>query len=115
MHLEQKKLEDKNLELAEHYREKSKKQAQLQRMYNTLKQQQVAAGLELAADHDADNGLHAAASGPYNTSTHRARQPMQNRAGSNDSAGSGGRRQNVHGWENQAPGNRAGLQSSRKP
>ena len=114
MHLEQKKLESQNHELGNAYREKAKQQGQLQKLYTSLKHQQVAAGLELAADDDAENVLQAATTGPYNTSTDRNGQPMQSRAGSKGSRGSGGRRQNVHPWENPAQNNRAGLQSSRE-
>ena len=113
MHIEQKKLEGKNHELADAYREKAKKQAQLHKMYNGLKQQQLAAGMELAANYDAENILQAGAGAPRNTSTHRNGQPMYSRTGSNGSGGSGGRRQNNRGWSNQAQTNRVGLQTSR--
>ena len=108
MHIEQKKLEEKNHELAERFREKAKNQAQLQRLYTSLKQQQVAHGMELAAEHDADNVLHAVAS------NNRGGQPLHSRAGSNNSGGSGNRRQNLQGWDSHGQGNRHGLQSSRK-
>ncbi|RMY53743.1 hypothetical protein D0863_13852 [Hortaea werneckii] len=60
MHMEQKALEEKNHQLVEAFREKSKTQQQLQKLYQTLKQQQLAAGMELAADHDAEHALKAA-------------------------------------------------------
>ena len=58
--MEQKALEEKNHQLVEAFREKSKTQQQLQKLYQTLKQQQLAAGMELAADHDAEHALKAA-------------------------------------------------------
>ncbi|KAI7303269.1 hypothetical protein KC315_g15771 [Hortaea werneckii] len=82
MHMEQKALEEKNHQLVEAFREKSKTQQQLQKLYQTLKQQQLAAGMELAADHDAEHALKAA---DVAQRDHRFRQ---SRAGSRGS-GSG--------------------------
>ena len=112
MHVEQKTLEQKNHDLAEAFREKSKNQQQLQKLYQQLKQQQVAAGLEFAADHDAEQVLQAAGGG-FAGGNHRTGGQPQTR-GSNGSGGSGGRR-NSNNWNNQPQGSRAGLQSSRKP
>ena len=114
MRLQQEQLESKNQELARHFREKSSQQQKLHKMYMTLKQQQIAAGMEVAGDYDAEHVLQAAATGPHNSSTHRNGPPMQTRAGSHGSGGSGGLRQNVHGWENQAQSSRRGYQTSRK-
>ena len=111
MHLEKKSLEDRNQELQTAYREKAKKQQEIHKLYTALKHQQAAAGMEVAADHDAENVLQAAATGSYNNATHRNGQPVQSRAGSD---GSGGRRQNTHAWDNRGQGNRNGLQSARK-
>ena len=114
MHMEQKDLEQKNHELVEKYREKSKQQNRMQQLYTTLKQQQLAAGMELAAEHDAENVLHGAGAGGHNQSNYRNGQPLQSR-NSNDSAGSGGRRNGMQAWQNdQAQGDRAGLHTSRK-
>lgn len=110
MHIEQKTLEQKNLELADKFREKCKGQQQLQKLYQSLKQQQLAAGMELAAEHDADHVLQEAGMG-YRLSAHRIGQPMHSR-GSNGSGGSGGRSRTIHAWENQHV-SRAGLQSAR--
>ncbi|EMC91898.1 hypothetical protein BAUCODRAFT_58923, partial [Baudoinia panamericana UAMH 10762] len=57
MHAEQKQLQQKNRDLAEAFREKAKHQQHLQKLYQSLKQEQLAAGMELAAEHDADHTL----------------------------------------------------------
>ena len=114
MHVEQKNLAQKNNELAEAYSKKARSQSQLQRLYTSLKQQQVAAGMELAADHDAENVLHAAGLDTFNHATHRNGHPLQSR-NSHGSEGSGRRRRTDYTWENNLPqGSRAGLQSARK-
>ncbi|KAK4543592.1 hypothetical protein LTR36_005487 [Oleoguttula mirabilis] len=109
MHTEQKALEQKNHELAGKFREKSQEQQRLQKLYQALKQQQLAAGMELAAEHNAEHFVQAAGQGGHQ---HKDRH-MQSRSGNNGSAGSGGRSRAIHGWENQMHGSRAGLQSSR--
>ncbi|KAK5115659.1 hypothetical protein LTR85_009830 [Meristemomyces frigidus] len=108
MHTEQKALEQKNHELAGAFREKAKHQQQLQKLYQSLKQQQLAAGMELAAEHDAEHFLQAAGQQGH----HRNDRHMQSRSGSNGSGEGGGRSRTIHAWENQM-GSRAGLQSSR--
>ncbi len=116
MHDEKKKLEEKNEKLAEAYREKGKKQQQLQRLYTQLKQQQLAAGLEVAANFDADNVLNDIATAPRNNnanSNNRGGVPLQSRAGSNGSSGKGGRRNNAYAWESNPPDYRTGLQTAR--
>jgi len=113
MHAEQKALEQKNYELGERYKEKSKQQQQTQKLYTLLKSQQLAAGYEIAADHDADYVLREA--GHAQHGNHRGHQPMQSR-GSNGSRGSGGQSRTIQAWEQQqqqVPGSRVGLQSSR--
>ena len=107
MHVEQKSLEQKNNDLAGAFREKAKNQQQLQKLYQSLKQQQLATGMELAADHDAEHVLHAAGLG------HRNDRHMQSRAGSNGSGGSGGHNRTVHPWEQMQQGSRGGLQTAR--
>ena len=111
---EQKTLGKKNEELAQKFREKSKNHQKLQQLYTSLKQQHMASGLEVAADHDAEHALQAAAGGEYNMSNHRNGPQMQSRAGSYGSGGSGGRRQNVNAWETQGHGSRPGFQTSCK-
>ena len=112
--MEQKELENKNHELVEKYREKSKQQNRMQQLYTTLKQQQLAAGMELAAEHDAENVLHGAGGAVHNQSNYRNGQPLQSR-NSNGSAGNGGRRNGIQAWQNDQPqGSRAGLHTSRK-
>ncbi|RMX99793.1 hypothetical protein D0866_16007 [Hortaea werneckii] len=90
MHMEQKALEEKNHQLVEAFREKSKTQQQLQKLYQTLKQQQLAAGMEIAADHDAEHTLKAA---DVAQRDHRFRQ---SRAGSRGSGGGLGQSRTVH-------------------
>jgi E3 ubiquitin-protein ligase CCNP1IP1 len=111
MHMEQKKLEEKNQSLIDAFKEKSKKQQQLQKMYTQLKQQQMAAGLEVAADYDADNVLHNAAAATHNDAGYRDGRAAHGRSGS---GGSGGKRNNTAAWTHTAPNNRAGMQSSRR-
>lgn len=106
MHIDQKNLEQKNHELQEQYRNKAKSAHQLQRMYNKLKQQQVAGGLELAAEHEAEDTVHIAGN---------RGAPMHSRAGSGHSGNSGGRHQTKFGaWEQQqyGCGARPGLQTA---
>ena len=110
MQLEQKNLEQKCEKLHESNREKEKAKQQLQRLYISLKQQHVAAGLEVAAEHDADNVLGAA---QYNTANHPNGPSRVSRAGSKGS-GHGGERHNPAGfWQTGGQGSRAGLQSAR--
>ncbi|WPH04468.1 Hypothetical protein R9X50_00735900 [Acrodontium crateriforme] len=56
-------LEHKNNELANALRQKAKSLQQMRKLYEALKQQQVAAGMEMAADYDAEDVLRAAAGG----------------------------------------------------
>ena len=114
MQLDQQKLESKNQELAGHLKGRMKQHQTLQKMYTTLKQQQIAAGMQSAADYDAENVLYAAATGPSKISTHRNGQAMHSRAGSYGSGESDGHRQHVNAWGNQAKGNRPGFQTSRE-
>lgn len=109
LQLQQQELEKKNQELVKHFREKSKKHQQLQGQYQKIKQQQFAAGIESAADHEADDVLHAAAAGVPNTHQNRHGLSMPSRGGS---VGSGSRRQRVNAWSNQAQGGR--MHTARK-
>lgn len=83
----------------------------LQNIYHKLKQKHMAAGLEVAADYDADNVLEAA---NYNNAGGRDGQARAGRAGSNGSRGSGGHPNPANLWQNRVEGSRAGLQSARK-
>ncbi|KAK3651539.1 hypothetical protein LTR56_005681 [Elasticomyces elasticus] len=112
MHVDQKALEQKNHDLAERYKDKSKQQQSLQRLYNDLKQQQNAAGLELAAEHQAEHTLRAAGLVQNPQRHQRGGQPMQSR-GSNGSNGSGGQSRTIQAWEQQNTGSRMGLQTAR--
>lgn len=108
MHLDQKALEQKNHELQEQYRNKARAAYQLDKMYKKLKQQQGTGGLELAAEHEAEDSLQM-------TGAHGV--PRHVRAGSGHSGNSGGRGQTKFGvWEAQqyglGAGDRAGLQSA---
>jgi E3 ubiquitin-protein ligase CCNP1IP1 len=115
MHVEQKTLEQKNHDLAEAFREKSKNQQQLQKLYQQLKQEQLAAGMELAAEHDADHVLRAAGLGQYaKTNTHASHQAQVHSGSNGSGSGSGGRIRNINSWENQPQGSRAGLGTARK-
>ncbi|KAH9845015.1 chiasma assembly [Teratosphaeria destructans] len=115
MHLEQKELEQKNHDLGEAYRDKSKQQQQLQRLYTSMKQQQLAAGIELAAEHNAEHVLQSAGVGKQAKGNAHDRHRL-NRAGSNGSGGSGGQSRTIHQWESrqqQAQGSRAGFGTGR--
>lgn len=114
MHLEQKNLEQKNHELAQKYQEKIKTNHRFEKLYQNLKQKQLAGGIQLAAEYDAEDTLHAAAGDHFGNANYQ--QTMPSRAGSNGSGGSGGRRNNANPWENQShnQGYRGGLQSSRE-
>ena len=114
MHLEQKQLESKNQELAAAYREKAKKQQQLHSLYQKLKNQQLEAGMEVAADYDADHVLQNAATGAFNVPNPRNGQPLRSRAESNGSGGNGARRVKPNKWNGHPQNNRPGFQSSRK-
>lgn len=112
MQLEQQSLEQKCDKLNESCREKEKAKQKYQKLYTTLKEQHHAAGIELQADHDADNVLEAA---QYNTAKHQNGQPVQSRAGSTGSRGRNGGRQNpANIWQTNMPGSRANLQSARE-
>ncbi|KAK3707504.1 hypothetical protein LTR37_012146 [Vermiconidia calcicola] len=112
MHLEQKQLESKNQELAAAYREKAKKQQQLHSLYQKLKNQQLEAGMEVAADYDADHVLQNAATGAFNVPNPRNGQPLRSRAESNGSGGNGARRVKPNKWNGHPQNNRPGFQSS---
>lgn len=111
MQLEQKTLEQKCDKLAESCREKERVKQKLQKLYASLKQQHVAAGMEVAADHDAENVLEAA---HHNTTNYWNEQPKPSRAHSNASGGSGRRPHQANAWQNRVQGSRAGLQSARE-
>lgn len=112
MHTEQKILEQKNKELADKFKEKAKQQQLLQKLYQGLKAQQLATGIELAAEHDAEHVLQAAGSATYNDSARRGGQHMHSRA---NSYGSGGRSRTIDAWQNQVYGGiRDGMQTSRR-
>ncbi|KAF2691310.1 hypothetical protein K458DRAFT_70033 [Lentithecium fluviatile CBS 122367] len=60
MHVEQASLEQKNHELVEAYREKSRSQQQIQKMYHSLKAQLMATHVATAAGDEAEFALHTA-------------------------------------------------------
>lgn len=105
MQIEQKNLEQKNHELQVQYRSKARSQKRIQTLYEKLKQQQVAGGLELAAEHAAEDTLQVAG---------MRGAPLHSRTGSGHSGNSGGRRQTKFDvWEQQQyGGDRGGLQSA---
>lgn len=93
--MQQKDLEKKNHDLVQHFREKSKKHQKLFQEYQKIKQRQFAAGIESAADNEAEDVLHAAAAAVPSAHPNRHAQAMPSRAESN---GSGGRRQQGNVW-----------------
>lgn len=56
--LEQKSLEQRNEDLVQAFREKSRNQQQAQRLYQNLKTQVLASQVQLAASDDAEQTLH---------------------------------------------------------
>lgn len=56
--LEQKNLEQRNEDLVQAFREKSRSQQQAQRLYQNLKTQVLASQVQLAASDDAEQTLH---------------------------------------------------------
>lgn len=66
----------------------------------------MAAGLESAADHDAENAIHGATTGHFTGNQNRHGQPMPSRNGSHGSGASGGRRQKMNNWQKPVQGNR---------
>lgn len=115
MHIDQKNLAQKNHELVEKYREKAKNHQQLEKLYNSLKQQQLASGIELAAEHDAENVIMNAGGIPLNNNARPHEHVMHSRAGSRGSGSSGRRRQHAQHWESQVLSNVAAQRNSRKP
>lgn len=111
MQLEQQSLEQKCDKLNESCREKERAKQKYHKMYTTLKEQHHAAGIELQADHDAENVLEAA---HYNTAKHQTGQPVHSRAGSNGSGRSGGRSNSTTVWQARMQGSRASLPSARE-
>lgn len=108
MHIEQKNLEQKNDKLQEQYRAKAKSHAHYETLYKKLKRQQVTGGLELAAEHDAEDVLQTA--GQRGPSIH-------SRAGSGHSGNSGGRHHSgrIEAFEQQFyGGERGGAQPNRR-
>lgn len=106
------------------YKERNKSALQFETMYKKLKQAQLAAGIELAVEHDADNILQGTQ--PAGTQARDSQYQVgggtrMRRNGSNGSSGSGDRRRmtldpNAR-YGSQAfppPGSRTGLNTSRK-
>lgn len=106
------------------YKERNKSALQFEIMYKKLKQAQLAAGIELAVEHDADNILQGTQ--PAGTQARDSQYQVgggtrMRRNGSNGSSGSGDRRRmtldpNAR-YGSQAfppPGSRTGLNTSRK-
>ncbi|KAK0343142.1 hypothetical protein LTR91_026149 [Friedmanniomyces endolithicus] len=109
MHLDQKALEQKNHDLAEKYKGKSKQQQHLLRQYQLLKRGQETPGLEMAADQNAEHFLRAAA---VPGSLRRGGQYTHSR-GSYDSGSGGEHSRAIQAWEQQSAGSRVGMQTSR--
>lgn len=84
MHLEQRKLEDKNLKLADALRDKSKKHQHYFNQYQRLKQQQHSGTF---ANVDAESVMQNVTAGVHDTSAYRTAAPqvLPSRAGSNGS------------------------------
>jgi len=106
--MQQQDMERRNGELAEKLKEKTRSEQKLRVLYQQIKGQQLSAGIELAAEHDAENALHAAG---HDATARHGGQPLQSRAGSN---GSSGRSRTIDAWHEQVSGSRAGLQTSRR-
>lgn len=115
MHMEQKNLEKKNHDLQDQYRNKAKTAQNFKKLYDRIKLQQRAGGLEVAAEHEIEDSLQVAGG---------RGAPFHSRAGSGHSGNGGGRRQHkLSEYEQRHYGGgggvgggdeRAGLQSASK-
>ena len=65
MQADQKNLEQKNHELMEAFKEKSRNQQQVQKLYQSLKAQVMASQVASAASDDADNAINTVASNRF--------------------------------------------------
>jgi E3 ubiquitin-protein ligase CCNP1IP1 len=103
-------MRQKHEKLIEAYKEKSKNQQQTQKLYQTLKQQQFAAGIELVADTDAGHVLHENGDGRRGDSgsdtnlRHYHHDEQRPRAGASD----------IWPTISKAGANRSGVENSRK-
>lgn len=115
MHVERRKLEDKNLRLADAFRDKSRKHQNLNHEYLKLKQQQQSGALVNAADADAENILHNATNGSHDKPVyHAVPYVAQSRTGSKGSGGQYPNRRQTNIWDSYSGAvQRPGLQSSR--
>ncbi|EME78556.1 uncharacterized protein MYCFIDRAFT_87847 [Pseudocercospora fijiensis CIRAD86] len=95
LHAENANLMENNAALDRSYKEKAKAQHQINNLYQKLKAQQLAAGLEVAAENDADNVL---AHANQQTRISAAQRPTKNVHARDFSDGSGGseERRNRH-------------------
>ncbi|KAK5107876.1 hypothetical protein LTR62_000586 [Meristemomyces frigidus] len=105
MHVEQKTLEQKNYDLENQIKLKSKTQQQLHAVYNRLKNQAMGPNIEMAAQRDAEQVLYAAGVG------HSRGKAMHSR-GSAGSGGSAGQSRTIQAWEQHGRGSRHGMQTS---
>lgn len=102
-----KQLEEKNRAAEQQFREKLKKHAQLQKLYDKLKNKTMAENLEGAAEMDADNALHNV-SAQYADDSRQA-NTFQHPHGRTGSGHSGVRRNTYNTWNNPQPSSRNGM------
>ena len=121
---DKKTLANKNAELAEAFREKSRAQQRLQTLYQKLKGRVNAVQVEDAAAHDAENVIHAVTGGLHSSGSHgnagllkphpahvRSREIPGVYTHQRQGSGSSGGGRPSYGWEPEMSG---ALPSSRK-
>ena len=119
MHLEQRALEQRNAELIDAFKDKSKSHQQIQKMYQALKAQAAATQVQAAASDDAEQILHVGGSQAFMDSRgnqqNHSRFPVNGRGieqihsrqrsgGSGDDREDELGRQNLNIWSNAAHG-----------
>lgn len=107
---DQRALEKQNRELADALRKKSKTEAQTRHLYNALKRQQLAGGIELAAEYDAENVVQAV----HRRASNRPEHAVQSRAASISSGRGRSERPQPHTWSPSVGISRHAVQNARK-
>lgn len=107
---DQRALEKQNRELADALRKKSKTEAQTRQLYNALKQQQLAGGIELAVEYDAENVVQAV----HHHGPNRPEHSVHSRAASISSGRVHDERQQHHAWSPRLGIGRHAVQNARK-
>lgn len=97
MQIEQTNLEQKNHDLVEAFREKSRTQQQVQKLYQSLKAQVMASHVATAATDEAEHALHTARGNRYVDKIPGTRSGIPNLSQYGTNAHGGGKRHNRDG------------------